>query len=126
MLELIQALVRSVGFALNGVLFAFRTQRNFRIHLIAAVGVLTAALFFRFSRLEMVLLVLTIALVIAGELSNTALEVALNLLEARHHPVVRHAKDIAAAGVLAAVIGALAVAALLFGPRLCRLWSMLG
>jgi diacylglycerol kinase len=70
------------------------------------------------SRLEFILLLLTITGVMAGELLNTAVELILNLLEGREHPVVRLAKDVAAGGVLMAILGAVVVGLFLFGPRL--------
>jgi hypothetical protein len=49
---------------------------------------------------------------------NTALELTLNLLEAREHPVARAAKDVAAGGVFLMILASVAVGILLFGPRL--------
>ena len=118
MFELIRNLLRSIRCALHGLSLAFRSQRNVRIHFLAAAVVLAAAVYLHFSRQEMVLLILTIGLVLAGELFNTALEVALNLLESRHHPAVRHSKDIAAGAVVVTVFGSIAVAVLLFGPHI--------
>lgn len=118
LLELIHSLWDSCTHAMRGVLFVARSQRNFRIHLLATWVLLVAAAILHFSRLEWVLLILTIVLVILGELLNTALEFALNLVEARDHPVVRTAKDIAAGGVLLAVVGSVFIGIFLFGPRL--------
>ncbi len=119
--ELIRSIITSCTYAFNGILLVIRSQRNFRVHLCAAFVVLLAGGLLHFSRLEMVLLVLTVCLVILGELLNTALEFILNLLEARDHPVVKAAKDVAAGGVFMAVLGSIAVALLLFGPRLLLL-----
>ena len=104
--------------ALEGILFTAKSQRNFKIHLGVAAVILYAGVLLRFSRLEFILLLLTVVMVLLTELLNTALEAALNLVETRHHPVVRHAKDIAAGAVLLAVMGAIAVGALLFWPKL--------
>lgn len=112
--EFLQAVRRSIGFAWNGLSFAFRSQRNFRFHLLAAALVLGAGFFFHLSRIEWILVLLTVSIVISAELFNTALEFALNLLESRDHPVVRHAKDIAASAVLATVLGAVIVGLLVF------------
>lgn len=108
----------SCGHAFRGIQFALHSQRNFRIHLLAAVLVIAAAVGLRFSRVEMVLTLLTVTLVILGELLNTSIEFVLNLLETRHHPVVHTAKDIAAGGVFLTVAGSVLVGLLLFGPRL--------
>jgi diacylglycerol kinase len=108
----------SCGHACRGIIFAFRSQRNFRIHLFAAVLVLLAAAGFRLNRMEIILALLTVTLVIVAELLNTAVEYVLNLLEASHHPVVKTAKDVAAGGVLFAVAASVLVGLLLFGPPL--------
>ena len=117
-LEPIRGIKTSCAYAMQGILFAARSQRNFRIHLAAAAGVLAAGVAFQFSRLELILLILTVSLVIVGELFNTALEFLLNLMEARSHPAVRAVKDIAAGAVFMTVVGSVAAGILLFGPRL--------
>lgn len=117
----------SLGNAFEGLSYALKSQRNLRIHIAAGVLAVVAAVAMDFSRVEVVLVVLAACLVILGEMLNTALEFALNLLEARSHPVVRAAKDLAAGGVLAAVAGSILVGILLFGPRLWALfWGLRG
>ena len=122
LLEPVRALWISCTHAGRGILFAARCQRNFRLHLLAAVAALIAAAALQFDRVEMVLVILTVSMVILGELLNTAMEYTLNLLDAHQHPVVRAAKDIAAGGVLLCVFGSIVVGILLFGPRL---WAFL-
>lgn len=124
--EFFRGIVSSCLFACRGIVFALRTQRNLRIHLVCAAVVLGGGFYFQFSPLEWVLLVLTVSLVIAGELINTSLEYLLNLLEARNHPVARAVKDIAAGAVLVAVLGSIVVAIILFGPRLARILPSMG
>ncbi len=119
LMELIRGVILSSRCALAGLAYAFRTQRNLRIHLTTAVGVVTAGLILRFNRAEVVLLVLTISIVLMGELLNTSVELLLNLLESRDHPVVRVAKDVAAGAVLMTILGAVGVGLILFGPHLC-------
>ncbi len=108
----------SCGHACRGIVFAFRTQRNLRIHLLIAAAVVAAAIGLRLSRTHLILAIITVSMVILGEMLNTALEFALNLVEARDHPVVKTAKDIAAGGVFLAVVGAAIVGLLLFVPPL--------
>lgn len=122
MFEFIGAVIKSCRYACEGIVFVARSQRNFRIHLIAAVVVLGCGFFLRFTRLEMGLLLLTVLGVVCGELFNSALECTLNLLEARQHPVAKAAKDIAAGAVFLAVLGSIVIGIFLFGPRL---WGFL-
>ena len=69
------------------------------------------------------LLVLAMALVISAELGNTALEFLADALHPGEKPLVGWAKDVAAAGVLVAALGAALVGLLVLGPRLLALFS---
>ncbi len=116
--EAIRGILVSCRHAFEGIFFAARSQRNFRMHLLAAGGILFLGKILNLSRTELVLAILTVSLVLMGELLNTAVELLLNLIEARDHPVVRVAKDVAAGAVLLAIVGSLGVGWLLFGPHL--------
>jgi len=116
--EFLQSFRTSCSHALRGLGFALRSQRHLRLHMLAAVGVIAAGLLLHFHRVEWILLLLTGTLVILAELLNTAMEFALNLVEARDHPVVRAAKDIAAGAVLLVAFVSAVIGLFLFGPRL--------
>ena len=105
----------------RGLAWALRSQANLRVHLAAALVVLVAALLLRFSPLEFVGLTLCFAIVIAAELFNTALEVLIDYAWPEHHPMIGRAKDVAAAAVLTAAVGAAVVGALLFARHLFHL-----
>ncbi|MDI3280888.1 MAG: diacylglycerol kinase family protein [Bacillota bacterium] len=103
--------------AWSGFRYALRTQRNLRLHLGIALLVLAGAAWLRLPALTVALLVLTIALVVALELVNTALEALVDLASPDYHPLARVSKDVAAAAVLVAslasvLIGILVVATL--------------
>ena len=58
------SLLDSFNYAFEGIVHVLRTQRNMRIHFLAAITVLLAALFFDVSRLELIALLLAIAFVL--------------------------------------------------------------
>ena len=118
LMEGIRGFRDSCGHACRGIIFAVHSQRNVRIHLLFAVIALGVAVALKFSPVRLILVILTIMSVIVAELLNTALEFAMDLVEARHHPVVKTAKDIAAGGVFLAVCSSIAIGLLLFGPSL--------
>jgi diacylglycerol kinase (ATP) len=101
-------------YAFQGILYATRTQRNMRIHLVAAALATFATLELRLERAYVAIVVLVIALVIALELLNTAIEAVVDLMTVAHHPLAKIAKDAAAGAVLVASIAAIIVGYLVF------------
>ncbi|MWV45279.1 diacylglycerol kinase family protein [Paenibacillus sp. HJL G12] len=108
------SLIASFGYAVQGVCYAFRTQRNMRIHTAAAVAVITAAALLHLSWSRWVVLLLAITLVMAMELMNTALESVVDLASPELHPLAKAAKDTAAGAVLLAAVFAVAAGIIVF------------
>lgn len=114
--------LRSFRFAFAGIGYVLRSQRNARVHLVAACLVIAAGLLFRVSTTEWAVLALTIGLVLSAEMINTVAELAVDLLTQRYHPMAKIAKDVGAGAVLVAAIAAVGVASAIFGPRVWRLF----
>jgi len=101
-----RTLLWSFNYAIEGIVFALRTQRNMRLHFVAATLVFTAALLFHVTRMELMALVLVVAMVLVAELANTAIEAAIDVTVEHYDPLAKVAKDVAAGAVLVASIGA--------------------
>jgi len=99
--------IDSLNCAIDGVLYAARTQKHVRNHLLVAILVLLCALFLKVSAIEFVLLTISISFVIFAELINTAVEATVDLITTEFHPLAKVAKDVAAGSVLLSVVGAL-------------------
>jgi diacylglycerol kinase (ATP) len=110
--------VRSFRDAFAGVRVLLKSQHNVWIHAVASVAVVTAAGLLGISRLEWCVVLLAMALVWVAEGLNTALELLADAVSPEHHPLVGQAKDVAAAAVLLAALGAATVGVLVLGPRL--------
>lgn len=98
--------IDSVNCAIEGVLFATRTQKHMRWHLFSAAALLVASLLLRVPLQEFVVLLLAAAFVLFAELMNTAVEAVVDLVTPDFHPLAKRAKDLAAGGVLAAAVAA--------------------
>ena len=101
-------MIAAFGYALEGLRAAWRTQRNVRIHVALALAVVVAGIVLRFSWFGWAIIAIAIGLVLATELLNTAVEALVDLVSPQEHPLAKRAKDVAAAGVLAASLAALA------------------
>jgi diacylglycerol kinase len=110
--------VASFRYAFQGLKDLFRSQANARIHLVVALLVVMAGIVFQISRLEWMVLVFCIALVLSLEAVNTAIEYLTDLVSPAIHPLAGKAKDVAAAAVLWAAIGAVVIGGLVFLPKI--------
>ena len=110
---------QALGYALAGLHYALRTQRNFRIQLAAAAGIAVLTIWLRLAALEAAVVALAMFMVLAAELINTGVEAIVDMLvEQHHHRLAQLAKDIAAAAVVISVVGAILAGGLVLGPPL--------
>ena len=86
--------------------------------LAAAAGVIVLGCFLDISGVEWALLTLSVGLVLALELLNTAGEKLVDILSPDHDPRYGMVKDILAGVVLIAALAAAVVGALIFLPKL--------
>ncbi len=109
---------RSFLYALRGLGFAVKSEKNFRLEIVIAVIALAVVLFLPFSALERSLIFLSIALVLTLELANTAFERIMDILKPRVHPYARVIKDMMAGAVLLTTLTAIAIGITIFLPHI--------
>ncbi len=115
-----QAFAARLGFALRGLAGAVRTERSLKIQLLVLALVVAALLVLKPGALWWALVLMASSAVIAAELLNTAVERLADELHPQDSPGIGLVKDCAAAAVLLAVLGALAVGAALLVHLLAR------
>ena len=108
------SLLDSFNYAVEGIIHVLRTQRNLRIHFVAAFLVFAGAVAVGVSRLQLISLVLAVAFVLVAEMLNTAIEGVIDVSTTSFDPNAKLAKDIAAGAVLIAAITAFGVGFLVF------------
>ena len=110
--------IRSFAYAFAGIATMLRSQHNAWIHAAATVAVCALGLIVGLSTAEWCWIVLAIMSVWTAEALNTAFEFLADAASPEFHPLVKHAKDVAAGAVLIAAIGAVVIAVLVFAPHL--------
>jgi diacylglycerol kinase len=118
-MSIIQKTAKSFRYALQGITLLFATQSNARIHLFAALAVVSMGLYLGLERMEWVAIVICTVLVISLEAVNTAIESLTDLVSPDQHPLAGQAKDLAAGAVLIAALGAALVGCIIFLPKIC-------
>lgn len=114
----VKKLLDSFNYAIEGILYSVRTQRNMRIHMIATLLVLTACFMYDISKIELLIITITITMVIAAELINTAIESAIDVTTNYYHPLAKVAKNTSAGAVLVTAINAVLVGYIIFWEKL--------
>ena len=107
-------LLKSFFYAFRGIWHCVRLERNFRIHITAAVTVIVFSVLYGLPLTAYPPVIIVIALVMASEAVNTAVERTVDLSCAEKRTLAEIAKDAAAAGVLISAISAVAVAVFTF------------
>lgn len=101
--------LRSFGFAFEGIADLFRREHNAWVHLAAAAFVVAAGLALHIGSSDWRWLILCVALVLAAEALNTAIEVLCDLVQPERHPAIKRVKDLAAGAVLLCALGAASI-----------------
>ena len=111
-------LINSFKYALEGFISSFKTERNMKIHILAMVIVVLFGIYLKLDLIEWCIIVISIALVLAAELFNTAIETIVDMVSPEKNPKAKLAKDISAAAVLALAIGAAVIGLIIFIPKI--------
>lgn len=117
-------LMKSFGFAFNGITHAIKNDQNFKIHLFFTVLVVAGSIFFDVNPFEMGILGIMILIVITTEMINTAIEHMVDLITSEYREDAKIAKDVSAGMVLIASVGALIVGFLIFTPYLLTFFNL--
>ena len=112
------SLFASFRYALQGLSYVLAAERNARIHLVAATLVILLSAWLGISIVEWALIIAAIALVFAGEMLNTVVELTIDLITLERRPLAKRAKDVAAGAILVASIAAATIGFLILGPPL--------
>lgn len=118
--------------ALHGIYYILNTERNFMIHSAVSVFVVIASVLLGVSRIEAIIIALTIGIVMATEMMNTAIEKAVDLIcndimknhlnLDEYNVLAKLSKDIAAGAVFITVIMAIVIGCIIFLPKI---WAIL-
>ena len=108
----------SFRFASEGVITAFKEEKNMRFHVFSAVGAVFLSYFLQLNQSEWLWILLVTFLVLIMEILNTVVENLTDLVSPDYHPLAKKVKDMAAAVVLITSLFALIVGGIIFIPKI--------
>lgn len=114
-----RSLLESFNWAIEGIVFTVKTQRNMKIHFFTAGLVLLLSLFLNLTKWELIAVLFAITFVIVAELFNTAVEVVVDLAtDGEEFELAKVAKDVAAGAVLISALNSVFIGYLVFFKKL--------
>lgn len=115
-----QSLLKSFSYAVAGIIDLIRSQRSARIHAGWTLATIALLTWLRLPAEQIAIVAIAIATVWSAEAANTAVEFLADRITLEKDPLIGRAKDVAAASVLLASLGAIAVGIVILGPPIFR------
>jgi len=97
-------LFKNTQYALDGLLYAIKTEKSFKLELFLAIFIFTAIYVIDVTLVYKLILGITAFLVFIVELLNSAIENVVDLVTKEIHPLAKTAKDIGATAVMFSII----------------------
>jgi diacylglycerol kinase (ATP) len=113
-----QKLLKSIGWAVNGLYVVWQEERNFRLEILIAILVVCGGLYLGFTKLEWAFVLVCIFAVFCAEIINTAIEDLCNRVEPNTDPMIGKIKDMMGGFVLLVCIMSAIIGVMVFTNHL--------
>ena len=114
---------KSLMYALNGVRLAFRSQRNFRKHLVIMVLTLAIAYFLKVNLVEFCVILFANAFVLVCEMFNSVVEFVIDAYyKNKWAKLAKLSKDIGAGAVLVSATTSAIISLLIYADKIYDLY----
>ncbi|MDR3193832.1 MAG: diacylglycerol kinase family protein [Tannerella sp.] len=118
----VKRLIKSFGYAFNGIRWVFCQEQNARVHLCIAACTVIAGVCFRISAAEWIAVAIVSGGVLAAETFNTSIEALSDMISPEYNESIKQIKDFAAGAVLIIALAAAAVGGIIFVPKIMALF----
>jgi diacylglycerol kinase len=108
--------IKSFGYSVEGLKYAYKFEQSMMIHVIATICVLGANILFQVTGIEWLITLLAIGMVLSAELINTAIEAVVDLVTLEIHPLAKIAKDCGSAATFVLAVMAAAIGCVIYIP----------
>lgn len=115
--------VSSFRYAGRGIARVWKEEQNFRIQVFVTAVIVLAMVYLGLPSYKQAILMLAAVSVLVLELLNSAIERMVDMLKPRLHGYVEEIKDVTAAMVLVASLGAAFIGVLIFWPYLVTIFA---
>jgi undecaprenol kinase len=111
-------LLKSFHFAYEGIIHAYKTEKNIRVHTIIGIFVILLASYLKVEKWEWMIIIILIGAMLSLELLNSAIERVVDLVTDEYEVLAKQAKDLSAGAVFVFAIISVMIGLIIFGSRL--------
>ena len=112
----IRRTLRTFKFSFQGLAYAYKNEQSMLIHAIGSVVTIALGFIYSLTLTEWAIVFIALAVILASELINTAIEAAVDLCTLEIHPLAKIAKDCGSAATFVLTICAVIVCLMVFVP----------
>lgn len=109
--------IKSVGFAFKGAYLLITTEASLKVQFCIGIVMTMLGVYVGLSLTEWCIQILIIALIMAVEGVNTAIEEIADFIHPEHHPKIGLIKDLAAGAVFIVAIAAVVIGCIIYIPK---------
>lgn len=113
----IKRFLYSIKYSIDGLIYAYSHERSLWIHAFASALAIIMGLFFKISHTQWALVLVALAVILAFELVNTAMEACIDLVTLEYKELARIAKDCCSGATFVMSIAGAITMAIIFGPK---------
>lgn len=110
--------------AFQGLIWALKTQPNYKIHLLLSLISIGTGFWLKISYMEFLIIVFLITVGLVIETINTSIEAASDAIDIKIREDIRITKDVAAASMLIYAIGSAVIASVIFIPKIFLIFNI--
>lgn len=117
--------VKSFGYSIDGLKYAYKNEQSMLIHVIVTIIVLLVntvlTIMDKIGKEVWWISLIVIGMVLAAELINTAIEAVVDMVTTEYNPLAKIAKDCGSAATFVLAMMAAAIGVVVYGPILLEM-----
>ena len=114
----LKAIIKSIDYSIDGLVYAYRSERSMIIHTIASIIGIVLGFILGISLTEWSIILGTLAIILAIELINTAVEAVVDMVTQEYHPLAKVAKDCSSAATFVVSASGVIIGIVIFVPKI--------
>ena len=114
--------LNSIKYSLEGLSYGYRNEQSLILHGFCTILAVILGLIFHITFWEWAVIIISLVIVLAVELLNTAIEATVDLITKEIHPLAKIAKDCGSAAAFVSSLVAVIIGLFVFVPHIIKLF----